>query len=334
MPIPLSLSLAVSLVTAVAPFALHTDGTRLKFRIATGDCVVGHGAWAYWEPNIVIPGFDPYPRNVWIDFVFHIKFEESATGIVQVYARTGSNPWPSTPQIARSGIPTMPFYSAGNVHNVHLYWETGLYPGYAGYSGNDAIYIDDFRRESSLAAAEGGSTGPTQPSTTPTTPPPAGGAPVSSAAPSTSGTLTVGQVLTASNSTWSGSPTGYAYQWQYFRDQGSTWLDIPGGDCEYVPGGLHLPERRRPCRGDHHQQVRVGDCRQRQDRSDRGIVWPGDLAARGSAASSDTAGPGGSGERDAAANQWQPHGRPVPDHVERLLVGLALRVCVPVAVHP
>src|SRR5262245_33111786 len=88
---------------AVAPFALHTDGTRLRFRIATGDCNNSAYGWSHWEPNIVIPGLDPYPRNTWIDFVFHIKFAESATGVVQVYARTGSNPWPSSPQISRSG---------------------------------------------------------------------------------------------------------------------------------------------------------------------------------------------------------------------------------------
>src|SRR5262245_2737983 len=127
---------------AVAPFALHTDGTRLKFRIATGDCLPPYTAWAYWEPNIVIPGLDPYPRNTWIDFVFHIKFAESATGVVQVYARTGSNPWPATPQIQRTNIPTLPFYSGGGVHNVKLYWEMGLYPGYSGYSNTDSIYMD------------------------------------------------------------------------------------------------------------------------------------------------------------------------------------------------
>jgi hypothetical protein len=166
----------------VAPFALHTDGTRLKFRIATGDCTDPNHGWAYWEPNIVIPGLDPYPRNTWIDFVFHIKFAESATGTVEVYSRTGSNAWPSSPQIRRTGIPTMPYSSATNVHNARLYWELGLYPGYTGYQGNDTLYVDDFRRETSLSSAMGGTPAPQPaPAPAPTTPAPTTPAPTTPA---------------------------------------------------------------------------------------------------------------------------------------------------------
>jgi hypothetical protein len=147
----------------VAPFAILTDGTQLLFRIGTGDCKIGSG-WSYWEPKIAIPGMNPYPRNVWIDLVVHIKFEETSTGVVEVYARTAGNVWPSTPQVSRYGIPTMPYCSSCGVHNVSLYWETGLYPGYSGYSGNDSIYIDDWRRETSLAAAEGTSSTTSTPS--------------------------------------------------------------------------------------------------------------------------------------------------------------------------
>jgi hypothetical protein len=52
-------------------------------------------------------------------------------------------------------------------------------------------------------------------------------APTVSAAPSVNGTLRVGQNLTATTGSWTGSPTGYAYQWQYSRN-GSTWANVAG----------------------------------------------------------------------------------------------------------
>ncbi|WP_181813487.1 heparin lyase I family protein [Gaiella occulta] len=140
----------------IAPFALTTDGSRLLFRIATGDCKVGAVNWSYWEPNIVIPGLSPYPKDTWIDLVIHIRFSESANGLVEVWNRVGGGSWPSSPQLTRSNIPTMPFSNATGVHDAKLYTEMGLYPG-GPYSGSDTIYLDDYRRESSLAAALGSS---------------------------------------------------------------------------------------------------------------------------------------------------------------------------------
>ena len=140
----------------VAPFAITTDGKGLEFRIATGDCKVGQG-WSNWESGIKIPGLNPYPTDTWIDVVVHIRFSEASDGLVEVWGRSANNPWPASPQVTRSGIPTMPYASSQGVHNVKLYTEMGLYPGYSGYNGNDTIYLDDYRRESSLASAEGSS---------------------------------------------------------------------------------------------------------------------------------------------------------------------------------
>ncbi|HUZ83357.1 MAG TPA: hypothetical protein VMU66_01585, partial [Gaiellales bacterium] len=53
-------------------------------------------------------------------------------------------------------------------------------------------------------------------------------APVNSVPPSTSGTVSQGQTLTASNGSWSPTPTSYAYQWQSSTDGGSTWSSIAG----------------------------------------------------------------------------------------------------------
>jgi len=138
----------------VAPHAVLIDKGGFVYRLFTGNCNV-----TVYSTHIVIPipGLNPYPRNQWVDFVVHIRFQEAATGSVEVYYRTGSNPWPSSPQVVRTGVPTMPYSNASNVHNVRLYMTAGLYPGYSGYTGNDTVYIDDVRRETSLAAAQGGS---------------------------------------------------------------------------------------------------------------------------------------------------------------------------------
>jgi hypothetical protein len=136
---------------SVAPHALITDGTRLRYRLFAGNC---RGSGYTTQVNINLPGLNPYPRNVWIDFVFHIKFEESATGLLQIYYRTGSKRWPRKPAVTRTKVPTMPYSNANNVHGVRLYTLLGLYAGYPNYSGNDTIYIDDVRRETSLAVAE------------------------------------------------------------------------------------------------------------------------------------------------------------------------------------
>ena len=54
----------------------------------------------------------------------------------------------------------------------------------------------------------------------------ASGGPAFTAAPSVTGTLRVGQTLTASNGTWSPAATSYTYQWQRSTNGGSTWTSI------------------------------------------------------------------------------------------------------------
>jgi polysaccharide biosynthesis protein PslG len=63
---------------------------------------------------------------------------------------------------------------------------------------------------------------------TATPPPPAVPAPSSTSAPQISGAAQVGATLTASNGTWSGSPTGYAVQWSRCGSTGSSCVVTPG----------------------------------------------------------------------------------------------------------
>lgn len=131
----------------VAPFALHTDGSRLLLRIATGDCVEGKGLSTF-EPNIAIPGLDPYPRAQWIDVKIRIRFSESPDGIVELWSRVAGTSWPSAPSVERRGIPTMPFSSSARIRRTALYTQMGLYPGRDNYSGNDTLFLDGYRRTS------------------------------------------------------------------------------------------------------------------------------------------------------------------------------------------
>ena len=146
---------------SVAPHAILSNGSKLYYRLRAGNCT--GNAYALQTTMDLL---NPIPTNVWIDFVIHIRFQESNTGAVQVWYRTGNNPWPTSPQVDKQNVPTMPYSDANNVHNVKLYWELGLYAGYTGYSGSDYIYLDDYRRETSLGTAEGTT------STTSTPPPP------------------------------------------------------------------------------------------------------------------------------------------------------------------
>ena len=119
-------------------------------RISTGNCTVGTG-FAYWDPDIAISGLTSVPRSTWIDFVVHLVFSES-DGTVEVWHRTGSGSFPATPQLARYGIPTLPYADSARIHGVSLYTEMGLYAGRAGYGGSDTVYLDGYRRGTSMAA--------------------------------------------------------------------------------------------------------------------------------------------------------------------------------------
>src|ERR1044071_6263356 len=54
-------------------------------------------------------------------------------------------------------------------------------------------------------------------------------APVNTAPPAISGTTTVGQTLTASNGTWSDSPTSFAYQWLRCNGGGNNCAAVANG---------------------------------------------------------------------------------------------------------
>lgn len=133
----------------VAPFAIVVSHGAVALRLFVGNCTVGLGFPI--ERAIVFPNLKSAPRGRWIDFVLHVRFEESSTGLVEAWSRTAGSPWSERPQIALAAIPTMPYCSACGIFNVALYTELGLYPGYAGYDKRDTLYIDGTRRGQSFS---------------------------------------------------------------------------------------------------------------------------------------------------------------------------------------
>ncbi len=62
----------------------------------------------------------------------------------------------------------------------------------------------------------------------PPPPPPPPAAPANTALPTINGTATEGQALNASNGSWTGSPSSYAYQWESCDSAGSNCVNIAG----------------------------------------------------------------------------------------------------------
>jgi hypothetical protein len=80
---------------------------------------------------------------------------------------------------------------------------------------------------SATATVSNGSTPPPPPPPAPT-----GSAPANTAPPTISGTTQVGQTLSGTAGTWSGSPTSYVYQWQRCDSGGANCVAVSGASSQ------------------------------------------------------------------------------------------------------
>ena len=200
---------------ALAPYAVHYRSGNLAVRIVTGNLTLGSG-YAHFEPNLLL--YTSPPKDQWIDYIFMIDAFSETSGDVKVWVDpTGTGTFTfGSPAISRTGIPTAQFCNAANVHNVTYYTEIGLYTGGSSISSTDVIYQIGGGREATFAAAVARLSG-----VAPTNP-------VNTVLPAISGSATVGQTLSCSTGTWTGSPTSYGYQWERDNAGGGTYVNIGG----------------------------------------------------------------------------------------------------------
>lgn len=144
-----------------SPATYDQAADRLSYRLAAGAATrsaSGWTGWSYTRPDLVF--MRPIPLRTWIDVIVHIRFTESDQGVVQVWARKASRPWPRNPQVDLHDVPTLQYIPGGldpavpnTVHTTSLYDAIGLYKGGARTVRRDVVYIDAYRLTGSLNAA-------------------------------------------------------------------------------------------------------------------------------------------------------------------------------------
>jgi hypothetical protein len=149
-------------IVALSPHAIMARGGRLEYRMMTGAATWNGNGWNGWSNYLDrMPLTTSMPTNQWVDFIVHLKFTESNTGLLEVWVRTGNEAWATTPQLRRTNIPTLQYVPGGRdpdvrstIHTSSLYAQMGLYKGSGSTSTTDVVYHDGYRRGTSLAAVQ------------------------------------------------------------------------------------------------------------------------------------------------------------------------------------
>jgi hypothetical protein len=94
-------------------------------------------------------------------------------------------------------------------------------------------------------------------------------APVNTVKPTVSGTEKVGEQLTATNGSWTGGVTSYAYQWQRCDSSGGNCVDVAGATGNTYGVRSADAGNNARCRRDGEERVRLHGGELEHDRLDR-----------------------------------------------------------------
>jgi F5/8 type C domain-containing protein/polysaccharide lyase-like protein len=161
---------SISDTLSVAPNAIVATGATpwynalargLSYRLAAGRAMWDGTRWTGWGASHTWRIVSPLPLRTWIDLIIHVRFRATATGLVQVWERSGGRPWPAKPQVNQAGVPTLQYVPGGEDPSVpslvgtsSLYDALGLYKGSNLASQTDVVFVDAYSANSTLSAAK------------------------------------------------------------------------------------------------------------------------------------------------------------------------------------
>ena len=134
---------------------------RLVYRLESGTAVWSGSGWSGWSDSVMGATIaSPIPIKRWVDLIVHIRYSYNGTGLVQVWERAGSQPWPRKPRVDLRNVPTLQTIPGGlsasvpqALRSLSLYDEFGLYKGSALASQRDVVVLDAYGIWTSLAYA-------------------------------------------------------------------------------------------------------------------------------------------------------------------------------------
>ena len=194
----------------------NDDASWSKSWSINGSC--GDDAISDNDPDVVAH-WKPVTKGVWLDFVFRFVWAPGQDGQFQMWVQKNGGGYREV--VSTIHTPTLAAHDAGggNLVSGQIAPFFGIYRPRS-ITQDETIWMDEIRRGASFADVAIPSSTVTKPANT--------------AAPAITGTTVAGQTLGASNGSWSGSPTSFAYQWQRCDATGAACANLGAANQSYV----------------------------------------------------------------------------------------------------